>query len=150
MSGVSRAAQTMPPTPKVLVNGIAQAGWSGASNTYPNPAGRVVTSGALAANTLADVFNITGAGTLKFIGVNSTDAIAKTMRLVLTLDGTVVFDYTSGTLGTGQGGVLIGDADANTSYALDRVPFSKSARLQWATSVAQTGGLQANLIYETN
>lgn len=93
---------------------------------------------------------------LKFISVYIPGTTVQTLRVVLTLDGVVVFDSTSGNFGGGAanyGMTLIGGFESPTTqstamYCLDRVPFSKSARLQVATSIASCP-VAADVMYET-
>ena len=102
------------------------------------------------------MLTISGAGVLKFAGVQSLDTTSRTLRLKITLDGVVVFDATSAaTIVSYAMQVGVGDmtvyASATPSFmpGLERVPFNVSCLVEIASSLSETDRLASLLAYET-
>lgn len=113
-------------------------------------------SGALTANTLKTVLNITGAGVLKFAGVQTGDTTSRTLRIKITIDGTVAFDATSAAatasnaMQIGVGSLTIRDpATPNYLPALEREPFNSSCLVEIASSLSETDKVYFVHAYET-
>ena len=142
-------------TPRSIVNYFSAGGATPYIVAVNTPA-KTTLSGALTANTLKTMLTISGAGVLKFAGVQSLDTTSRTLRLTITLDGVVVFDATTAattvTSATqvGVGGLTIHTA-ATPSFIpeFERVPFNVSCVVEIASSLSETDKLAALLAYET-
>lgn len=132
---------------------------AGGATLYAVPAwlpAKQTLSGALTANTLKTMLTISGAGVLKFAGVQSLDTTSRTLRIKITLDGIVVFDATSAATTVsyatqvGVGG-LTTYSQATPSFLpeLERVPFNVSCVVEIASSLSETDKLASLLAYET-
>lgn len=97
-------------------------------------------SGALVAGTLKTIINITGSGVVTYLSASVIDATARTLRVKVTLDGIVIYDYTSA--GAGQansGAVIFGSADATgDGEPMIGVPFISSFKVEIASSLSET------------
>lgn len=155
MSGVS---STIPApllrTPRSIVNAYSSGSPAG---VYMVPGSAKETlSGALTANTLATMLTVNGPGVLTFAGVRVNDATARTVRLQITMDGTVVFDSTSASISTsGQGIIAVGfnidttSGTATASTGTQALPFSTSLVIKIASSISETDKISALYSYYT-
>lgn len=147
--------------PKVIVQANAVAGWTagGFSEFITNFAAsnaKAILSGALTANTLASVLSITGAGSLKLLGISSVDATSRTLRLELTIDGVVLYDYTSAAIAAaGNGGMIVGSTAGSSGSSTtgpfidDDLTFKTSCLVRVASSLTETDKIQINAKYWT-
>ena len=109
-------------TTKSIINAYSVAGWVAESINVVGVAGtKIVLSGALIANTLATVFSKTD-GPCEFsqLYFETVDSTARTMRVKVTVDGVVAFDYTSASISTAQNGCCL----AGMQHYLYSVPMS--------------------------
>ena len=113
-------------------------------------------SGALTANVLKTMLNISGAGVLKVAAVYSADTTARTMRLKITLDGTASFDAICAACTTSTGtqvgvGSLALFNNATPTYMLlpERIPFNSSCLVEIASSLSETDKVYLLHAYET-
>lgn len=154
MSGNQSALMGGDRPPTSIINYFS----SGGEALYAIPAWvpcKSTLSGALTAGALKTLLNISGAGVLKFIGVQALDATSRTLRLKITIDGTVAFDSTSAACTTsygtkiGVGGVTV-HTPATPSFvpALDREPFNSSCIVEIASSLTETDKLALLHAYE--
>lgn len=108
-------------------------------------------SGALTANTLATVHNITGRGRLNLLTCYSKDATARTIRCQVIIDGVTVFDATSSSVGSSNLGMVpIGTVDGNGAaqqYGL--IQFYQSCVVKIASSLTETDKIATGILYET-
>lgn len=89
---------------------------------------KTTNSGAMTANTLKQMLNISGsAGSMSVLGVYTNDATARTVRMKVTIDGVVVYDATSNSIGVSNAGHLVAGA-----YAY--VAFDDGNPIRWRTS----------------
>lgn len=135
--------------PRALTNAFSTTGYttvsSISSGADASAKAKTVLSGALTANTLATVLNISGAGECNYLSISSVDATSRTMRMVVTIDGVVAFDSTSAaTVTTGSGAVVLGTAAAVTNGAvgLEPTPFLTSFKVEIASSLSETDKIQ--------
>ncbi|MES2163352.1 MAG: hypothetical protein V4476_19535 [Pseudomonadota bacterium] len=152
MSAISRAVPIGPPTPKSIINANSTSGWAAVGQFYL--AGRVaqIVPGALTASVLKNVLSVTGPGSISKLIAMTTDATSRSIRVVLTLDGTVVFDSTSAAIvNANYGGIVIG---ASTEYSAtpanvsaDKVTFSKSMSIQVSSSNSEATGIVIGIQY---
>lgn len=92
---------------------------------------RGVLSGALTANTLATVINRTGAGAVFFLAATVMDTTSRTVRIKVTVDGTVVFDATSNAITTVQTGMQV--VGSGLFYSVTQF-FARPGYLEYDTS----------------
>lgn len=115
-------------------------------------------SGALTANTLATILNITGtAGQMPALAVATNDATSRTIRVKVTVDGTSVYDFTSAATTTSGNGVSI--VGFNTNLLLSGgstqmtasapIKFRSSLKIEIASSLSETDKLTAYYKYNT-
>lgn len=98
-------------------------------------------SGALTANTLAQIINIAGSGgifwQLSYINI---DATARTVRVKITIDGVVILDVTSGSSSTANYGAHFAGIGTTVSNSIIIPPlkFRSSFLLEVASSLTET------------
>ena len=132
--------------PKVLINGT-----SGASQAIQSSGGQKVTlTGALTANTLATVLSVTGSGVINYIAASSVDATARTHRLKITIDGTIVNDSTSASVSTANSGISPIGFSSGAVVIWDAIPFNTSLLVEYASSVSETAKTNIYTTYRTN
>lgn len=136
---------------KFIYNAFTSAGYT-IDNSMGVPLGaRSSTSGALTANTLVDLLNESGsAGQIDQFSVFSNDLAARTLRVVITVDGTVIVDVTSASFSsTNSGGCWAGNP-RNTAVILQLPPikYTNSIRLQYASNQNETGKFITTLAYQ--
>lgn len=141
------------PTPKVIVNDVSTTGWvaSGASvsSSATYASAKAIASGALAANTLKTILQITGSGGIQWLSLHCADATSRTLRMKITIDGVVAIDSTSAAIaGSGYGGVYIG-AGAQTNVNVSPMYFKKSLLIEIASSLSETDKLVTSVNYFT-
>lgn len=102
-------------------------------------------SGALTANTLATVLSLSGKGVISFLACAPVDATSRTHRYKITLDGTVIFDATSGATNSTQHyvpviGALLNLSSTYSVYSIVPEPlfFNTSLLIEYASSVSET------------
>jgi hypothetical protein len=131
--------------PKNIVNYFATAGVTLLSGTIAGN-GKSSLSGTLTANALADVVNLTGfSGVLNYFGAEGVDATARTNRIKITIDGTVVYDFTSASTNSATRVMVPVGYLQN-----DQIPFNTSLRIEYASSLGETGKTNFATVYRTN
>mgnify|MGYP003475594522 CR=1 FL=1 len=130
-----------------IYNAFSTAGYSAIGSIESNTLSRVSTSGALTANTLVDLINESGsAGFISQLSISTNDATSRTLRIVVTVDGVDRYDYTSAAITTsGNGTVLAGQRRAVDSWTLPPIAYTNSIRVQYASSVTETGKFTISL-----
>jgi len=115
-------------------------------------------SGALTANTLKTMLNITsGAGVVRFLGLRSEDAgVSHSLRIKVTIDGVVVFDATTAAsnYAVGAGVPVVGSLRWNATYSISDLAFGQleydtSFKVEIASSNSETDKLALLYNYET-
>lgn len=132
--------------PKVIVNATSSSGYSTQGRIDAKGASanvRQVGSGALTAATLATVLSVTGAGVIEWLGMWQADATSRTMRMQVTMDGTIAYDSTSAASATALSGAIVigggGDNGAGVSTAVTSlVQFKQSLVIKVASSLTET------------
>ena len=100
-----------------------------------------VNSGALTANTLATVFSATGiAVTIQQLSVRCADATARTLRVVVEVDGLTAFDFTSAATSTINFGALLAGwrAPLSSSFRLPPINSESSLVVKVASNLTET------------
>jgi hypothetical protein len=122
-----------------------------------NPFGvKELASGALTAATLATALSITGRGCINYCAVRTKDTTSRTVRMKVTLDGTVIFDSTSAATTTnGHGVIAIGAAsgvDGGTLLApvFQPVFFTTSLLVEIASSLSESNLISTLVNYEVH
>ncbi len=135
---------------KFIYNAFTAAGWV-ADNSLTVPImARSSLSGALTANALVDLLNESGsAGQIDQLSIFTNDATSRTIRIVITVDGTPILDATSATISTtNTGGFWAGVRTGSTSGQLPPIKYTNSIRLQYASSLTETGKFTTALAYQ--
>ena len=116
---------------------------------------KVTLSGALTANTLKTMLNISGAGVLKACAVQALNATSRTLRLKITIDGVAAFDPGASAANTASNAAIIGVGGTmpyNSSpifvIAFERIPFNTSCLVEIASSLSETDNLALLYAYE--
>lgn len=132
---------------KNMYNKFSVAGYT-ANGAVENGLARNSNSGALTANTLVDLINESGsAGFLSHLSIYTNDATSRTLRIVVTVDGTIIYDYTSAAItATGTGAMLAGTYNPLLSSSLPPIAYTNSIRVQYASSVTETGKFSISLV----
>jgi len=132
---------------KSLYNACSTAGYTAITNIGVNSCARNSLSGALTANTLVDLINESGsAGYLSQLSIYCIDATSRTLRIVVTVDGTGIYDFTSSAItAANSGAVLAGNHSSGNNSALPPIYYTNSIRVQYASSVTETDKFQISL-----
>jgi len=136
---------------KRLYNRFNVAGWAPAGAIInATEAGLAATSGALTANTLVDLINESGsAGEISHFALKTNDATARTIRVVVTIDGIVIFDRTSATISANDVGIyLAGQYNVALNVDLPPIKYTNSKRIQYASSLTETGKFTTYLAFQ--
>jgi hypothetical protein len=98
-----------------------------------------VNSGALTANTLATVFSATGAGvSMPHLTVRSADATARTLRVVVEVDGVAAYDYTSASFSSTGAGCCLAGVPRTVLLAFEPIRSSSSLVVKIASNLTET------------
>ena len=121
---------------RTIVNAFSSGGVSGSGLTAGQSTGsREVLSGALTAATLKDIVSITGGGQMSYLVAYAKNATSRTIRLVVILDGTTVFDATSSAgSANGSGVIAVGRPGASGSP----IRWNASCLIRVASSLSET------------
>ena len=126
---------------KNLYNACSSAGYTsiGSVNTIGTAVNSV--SGALTANTLVDLINESGsAGYISQLSIYTNGATARTLRIVVTVDGTAIYNVTSASItANNRGAVLAGQISEANAHALLPISYTNSIRVQYASNLTETG-----------
>ncbi len=111
---------------------------------------RIATSGALTANTLVDLLNESGsAGQVDQFSVFSTDVTARTLRVVITVDGAIILDVTSASFSSAStGGFWAGVRQQAAGIQLPPIKYTNSIKLQYASNLTETAKFNTTLAYQ--
>lgn len=110
---------------------------------------KVSSSGAVTAGTLKTALTVTGAGCLQFVLVTTTDNTPRTLRTKITLDGNVVYDYTTGNITSADAGIHAIGAGNNTNMIIyEQVFFNRSCLVEFASSLSETDKQNIHLKYQ--
>jgi len=134
---------------KFLYNAFTSAGWATAAVTFPAEP-RASLSGALTAGVLVDLLNESGsAGQVDQFSISAVDATARTIRVVITVDGVVILDATSASVAAAnRGGAWAGVASTTSALMLPPIKYTNSIRLQYASNLTETAKFNLSLAYQ--
>lgn len=138
--------------PKSIVNGGLVQGTSNSSLATLTP-GTSVLTGALTAATLSTILSISGKGAISVLALQSVDATSRTHRVKITIDGTVVFDNTTGAVTSSNFMQVIGQVvwspTVPVGYIENPILFNTSLLIEYASSLSETGKTRFGYIYYT-
>ncbi len=139
---------------KSSVNKFTQASW--AAVTIGSATGRggiAALSGSMTAATLKTLLNISGTGVnLTQLTFRTNDVTSRTIRVKITVDGTVICDSTSTAITTvDNGGCWAGSITfaSNPSMAVPAIRSNSTLLVEYASSVTETDKITAEYIYNT-
>ena len=140
-------------TTKSIVNSFSSAGYAAQnvdSVTISNNGAKVVLSGAMTANTLKTVFSKTdGACEMTQFGIATVDSTTRTLRVKITVDGTVAYDYTSANIvNSGYGMCAAGYAKLSYNVPLGVIRSNSSLVIEIASSLTETDKLYIGYAYQ--
>jgi hypothetical protein len=140
--------------PKALFNATSSAGALASATLIADAtAGGTILkySGSLTADVLSNVLSVTGAGMIPMFFLLSVDATVRKHRLKITVDGTVVYDFTTANVNAANRGLIaIGyQTVTNTSIMSDPVYFNNSLLIEYASSLTENNGTRFGYIYRT-
>jgi hypothetical protein len=131
---------------KSLYNAFTSAGYTALNGMASNFLAKVANSGAMTANTLKDLLNESGsAGYVSQLSIFSNDVTARTLRIVVIVDGTTIYDFTSASFANAQTGACLAGIVGTFSYMLPPIYYTNSIRIQYATNVNETDKFTTNL-----
>jgi len=132
---------------KSLHNAFTTAGYNAVGGIAANALASNSASGALTANTLVDLINESaGAGLISQLSIFTVDTTSRTLRIVVTVDGTVIYDKTSAAItSSGAGAVLAGSFNSTSSFSLPYIKYDSSIRVQYASNQNETGKFTTSL-----
>jgi hypothetical protein len=135
---------------KFLYNAFTAAGWASTGGMSSPEVARAALSGALTANTLVDLLNESGsAGQIDQFYISTVDATARTLRVVIIVDGTTILDATSASISSANsGGVWAGVRAASSAFQLPPIKYTNSIQLSYASSLTETGKFNTSLAYQ--
>lgn len=116
----------------------------GLSGVYSFSAVISTLSGALTANTLKTMLDITGSGgIMPILAIRNTDTTSRTLRVVVTVDGASVFDRTSAAFTTAtHGAILAGSHHASVPISIPPIRWTTSLKIEIASSLTETDKLE--------
>ena len=137
--------------PKLLVQGNAVAGYTPTVTGGATIGGKTILSGDLSAGVLSTALvSVSGSGELAYLEISAVDTTSRTLRLELTIDGTVVYDYTSAANTTvNNGAVVVGANESATAPGVDPINFNSSLVIKVASSLAETNLVRIRVKYRT-
>lgn len=136
-----------------IVNSFSKAAWTSVPiDSAVNYGSVLVSSGGTTANTLKQLLSISGSGvTMSQLSFRVADATSRTMRVKITVDGIVAFDYTSASITTSGGGCcLAGTARISPSAPVMLIPPIKAKStllIEYASSLTETDKIIAEYVY---
>lgn len=133
--------------PKSIVNYYSSGGTSSPLGAFVSLGIKSALNGAGTAGVLTTVLNITGSGVLEFLGAQSINSTARTIRLKLTIDGTVVFDATSNSIAAPSTGVMAAGIKLASFAQLAAYAFKYSMKVEVASSLTESGGINVGYQY---
>jgi hypothetical protein len=137
--------------PRAIINSFSTGGGTIFAPFLSNGFTKKSTTGAVTANTLVTALSLTGSGVVNYFAAYSNDATSRTHRVRVTIDGTVVFDATSGACTTTGDGVMpIGNTQTSNFTVYDQIPYNTSFLVEYASSLSETAKTGFAYIYRTN
>lgn len=106
---------------------------------------KIVGCGALTANTLSTIYSkIGGAVVMHNFCIYTVDGASRTMRVEVTVDGVVVYDFTSAAItGSSKGVCLAGNVSSVSSITIPPIVANNSLLIRCASSLTETDKFNA-------
>ena len=125
---------------RAVVNAYSSGGTlsSGDLRATVSNGGKAVLSGALTANVLATALSVTGGGEVPMLAVYAVDTTSRTMRLQVTVDGTVVFNATSSACTISTVGIAAAGNYVSNIQPSQPIRFNSSLLVEIASSLSET------------
>jgi len=136
-----------------IVNRFSSAGY--AAQIIDADEGAIATlSGALTANTLKTMLNITSTGgVMTKLAVRTNDVTARTLRVVVTVDGAYAYDFTSGTISSNDIGCNLAGkqrSEGGSYYAITpNIVWTTSLKIEIASNLTETDKFTCYWLYNT-
>lgn len=147
MSSASQFFGGNKPT-KIIVNATSTNGSAAVvSNTNATSAAKTVVSGELTANVLVEVLSLSGQGSVGFFSCWSNEAVARTHRIKLTVDGVLAFDGTTASDANVSRGIILVGSVINSAPIPDHLYFNKSLTIEYASNKTETGKTTFGYMY---
>lgn len=128
--------------------------WSNGSSLANTANAVAALSGATTAGTLKTALSVNGRGQLNWLNAFTANATARTIRIKITRDGTVIYDKTTASISTiGQGPIAIGAGQGNSTppvVAFQPILFNASLLVEIASSLTETDGFSVAWNYEVH
>jgi hypothetical protein len=122
-----------------IVNFHSSGGTSATNVNATSTAGhREVLSGALTAATLSTLLSVTGAGRCPQLSAYAKDTTARTIRLVVEVDGVTAFDATSASVSARNSGIYAAAGGTNPLSPGEPIVFTSSLVVKVASSLTET------------
>lgn len=137
-----------------IVNYFSSGGTSAPSNIGVGLVNnsKEVLSGSLTANTLASLpgFPQTGRGRLNLLTAFTKDATSRTIRVQIVVDGTTIYDATSGAIANTGGGVVPVGVVISSTGALEMQPidYQSSLDIKVASSLTESNKVACGINHE--
>ncbi|RTL37165.1 MAG: hypothetical protein EKK53_21585 [Burkholderiales bacterium] len=136
-----------------IINSHSSGGTSTVSmNAASMASARAIGSGLMNSGVLSTLLNVTsGAGRVPLLAIGTVDATSRTIRLRVTVDGTVVFDATSSAIAANGNGIFAAGAFASAGVFAPSEPivFQKSFKVEAAyVSANPTETDKLQLLYQ--
>lgn len=121
-----------------IINAFSAGGVSTSSLAAGSGALAVTAASAYSATpgTLQSVISHTGRGRLNALNIYATNVTPRTLRLKLTIDGTVVFDATSNSVSASGSGMFVVGVLTTSTVIYQPIDYQESLLIEVASSVA--------------
>jgi len=136
-----------------IVSKFSSAGYT-AQTVDVETAAIATLSGALTANTLKTMLNITSTGgVMTKLAVVSADGTARTLRVVVTVDGGVAYDYTSASFSSVNLGCNLAGkqrSESSSYYGITpNIVWTTSLKIEIASNLTETDKFTCYWLYNT-
>ncbi len=119
---------------------------------YPVAGATAALSGAMTAGVLKTALSITGRGRMNWAAIYANDATARTLRMRITVDGSVIRDHTSASISAANTGFIgVGGGAYNggaPTIFYQPIRFSEALLIEIASSVSETDKATFAYAYE--
>ena len=132
---------------KIIVNSTSTNGSAAVASSVAAYAAKTVVSGALTADVLVEVLSLSGQGSVGFFSCWSNEAVARTHRIKLTVDGVLAFDGTTEPVASYSRGIILVGSITSSAPIPDHLYFNKSLTIEYASNKTETGKTTFGYMY---
>lgn len=134
-----------------IYNAFSTAGYAPASIVSCANGGPIITgSGALTAGVLAPLYTFNNTRSkISHLTIRAVDATVRTLRVKITNENGVIYDFTSAALTTNQGCCLAGQARNDAFIIFPPIESLVNCKIEIASSVTETGKFTIEIAYQT-